>query len=116
MGVCLWLRRTGKMGTRTVAYEDGQIVLFRAIMDNELGEYLKAGLPDTSGVYNDRVARNEGRITGFVDEEVGKKLFLETKTKKIVEKVCGPLLLQPGMLYLCLYMCYCCLMIHLTCS
>ncbi len=78
------------MGTRTVAYQDGQVVLFRAIMDNELGEYLKAGLPDTSGVYNDRVARNEGRITGFLEEEVGKKLFLETKTKKIVEKVGMP--------------------------
>ncbi|BDA48985.1 hypothetical protein COCOBI_13-0950 [Coccomyxa sp. Obi] len=78
--------RTGKMGTRTVAYLDGQVVLFRAIMDNALGEYLKAGLPDTSGVYNDRVVRNEGRITGFVEEEVGKRLFVETKTKKIVER------------------------------
>lgn len=75
------------MGTRTVAYQDGQVVLFRAIMDNELGEYLKAGLPDTSGVYNDRVMRNEGRITGFVDEEIGSRLFLQTKTKRIVEKV-----------------------------
>lgn len=85
----MWVCRTGKMGTRTVAYEDGQIVLFRAIMDNELGEYLKKGLPDTSGVYNDRVARNEGRITGFVDEEVGKRLFHATKIKKFLEKVRG---------------------------
>ncbi len=79
------------MGTRTVAYLDGQVVLFRAIMDNALGEYLKAGLPDTSGVYNDRVARNEGRITGFVEEEVGKRLYIETKTKKIVERVSFPI-------------------------
>ena len=36
------------MGTRTVAFQDGNIVLFRTVMDNALGEYLKAGLPDTS--------------------------------------------------------------------
>ena len=40
--------RTEKMGTRTVAFQDGLMVFFRAVMDNALGEYLKAGLPDTS--------------------------------------------------------------------
>ena len=33
------------MGTRTIAYQDGRVVFFRAIMDNALGRYLKGGLP-----------------------------------------------------------------------
>lgn len=36
------------MGTRTVAYEGGLIVLFRAVMDNALGAYLKARLPSSA--------------------------------------------------------------------
>jgi hypothetical protein len=44
------MRRTQKMGTRTVAYEGGLIVLFRAIMDNALGAYLKARLSPNSSL------------------------------------------------------------------
>ena len=75
------------MGTRTIAYQDGRVVFFRAIMDNALGRYLKAGLPDTSGKYNDRVVRNEGRITGFLNEVEGRSAHVTFNGKTVKEKV-----------------------------
>ncbi len=81
------LCRSKKMGTRTVAYQDGRVVFFRAIMDNALGRYLKAGLPDTSGKYNDRVVRNEGRITGFLNEVEGRSAHVTFNGKTVKEKV-----------------------------
>ena len=85
------------MGTRTVAYQDGRVVFFRAIMDNALGRYLKAGLPDTSSKYNDRVARNEGRITGFLNEVEGRSAHVTFNGKTVKEKVLPvPLRLHRG--------------------
>ena len=75
------------MGTRTVAWQDGQVVFFRAIMDDELGGYLNAGLPDTSGNYNDRVARNEGRITGFLSEVEGHSMYQMLNGKSMKQRV-----------------------------
>ena len=75
------------MGTRTIAYQDGRVVFFRAIMDNALGRYLKGGLPDTSGKYNDRVVRNEGRITGFLNEVEGRSAHVTFNGKTVKEKV-----------------------------
>ena len=83
------------MGTRTVAWQDGQVVLFRAIMDNELGRYLNAGLPDTSGKYNDRVARNEGRITGFLSEVEGRSMYQTLNGKSMKQKVQATLHMYP---------------------
>lgn len=75
------------MGTRTVAYKDGNEVFFRAIMDNALGLYLKAGLPDTSGKYNERVARNEGRIIGMLSGVKGLSSYQTFKKKTVKERV-----------------------------
>lgn len=48
----------------------------------------QAGLPDRSDRYNERVARNEGRITGFVREARGAHVVGFTRSKKrLVEKV-----------------------------
>lgn len=48
----------------------------------------QAGLPDRSDKYNDRIARNEGRITGFVREARGARVTGFTRSKKrLVEKV-----------------------------
>lgn len=79
-----WVCRSKKMGTRTIAYQDGQVVFFKAVMDNALGKYLNAGLPDTSGKYNDRVVRNEGKITGFLDEVQGQTAY-QSFAQKIVK-------------------------------
>ena len=78
------------MGTRTIAYQDGQVVFFRAIMDNALGQYLNAGLPDTSGKYNDRVARNEGKITGFLNEVQGQTAYKSFAKKTVKNRVQTP--------------------------
>ncbi len=87
-------RRSKKMGTRTIAYQDGQVVFFKAIMDNALGEYLGTGLPDISGKYNDRVARNEGKITGFLDELSGRSAYKTEKGKTVKERVSSQLSVQ----------------------
>ncbi len=81
------------MGTRTIAYQDGQVVFFKAVMDNALGKYLNAGLPDTSGKYNDREARNEGKITGFLDEVQGQTAYQSFKQKMIKNRVCSLLVI-----------------------
>jgi len=86
--------RSKKMGTRTIAYQDGQVVFFKAIMDNALGEYLGTGLPDISGKYNDRVARNEGKITGFLDELSGRSAYKTVKGKTVKERVSSQLSVQ----------------------
>ena len=75
------------MGTRTVAYENGQVVFFKAVMDNTLGQYLNAGLPDMSGKYNDRVARNEGKITGFLNEVQGRTAYQSFNQKTVKNRV-----------------------------
>ncbi len=85
------------MGTRTVAYQGGQVVFFRAIMDDELGRYLNAGLPDTSGKYNDRVARNEGRITGFLSEVEGRSMYQTLNGKSMKQKVQAAFHMYPEM-------------------
>ena len=63
------------------------MVFFKAVMDNALGKYLNAGLPDTSGKYNDREARNEGKITGFLDEVQGQTAYQSFKQKMIKNRV-----------------------------
>ena len=83
------------MGTRTVAWQDGQVVFFRAIMDNELGRYLNVGLPDTSDKYNDRVVRNEGRITGFLSEIKGRSMYQTLNGKSMKQKVQATLHMRP---------------------
>ena len=75
------------MGTRTIAFQNGQVVFFKGIMDNALGKYLSAGLPDTSAKYNDRVARNEGKITGFLNEVQGQTAYQSFAQKTIKNRV-----------------------------
>ena len=92
------------MGTRTIAYQDGQVVFFKAIMDNALGEYLGTGLPDILGKYNDRVARNEGKISGFLGELAGRSAYKTVKGKTVKERVGSQLSVQHR-LCVCTHMC-----------
>jgi hypothetical protein len=76
------------MGTRTVAWQDGSVVFFRAVMDYALGEYLNAGLPRPPGLRvmpDDRLAKNAGRITGFLDQAIGDRL-----SRRGVKVLCWP--------------------------
>lgn len=63
------------MGMRTVAWLDGNVVLFQAVMDSTLGEFLNSGLPDkaTLKMNVDKDNKNAGRIVGFLNEEIGSK-------------------------------------------
>ena len=58
-----WNLKTNKYGTRTVAYQEGTVVFFRAVMDDALGEFLANNSINMSSI--DQREENAGRLCGY---------------------------------------------------